>query len=264
MENNINLQKIIEKNYDQIKAGTYEWSDDELVAVYKIAKSYAAKKIFKSPQYKEDFLQVVAINFIYKYVQGYDITQNTTISRYFYTCMENEYNMFYRGASNKTYLNTSSLHELVYNTDYKGNDKEVEKMDLLLDENSTAYEKYILEGWENFLKEEISKTIFLKEVELEKKTQTALAKENNITRAYLVKLLKIEKDIIFLRAINKGVDIPDKYDLDVENMKDNININKQIYKSLKDVDDYGEIEKFYNNVIRKFVEKYNLSDKQMQ
>lgn len=262
----INLQKTINENYDQIKAGTYEWSDDEVDAVYKLANSYVRTQKFKNPLDREDFLQEVVSNFFSKYIKCYDITKNIGISTFAYKCMENDYGTLYRRNSTKLYLTTSSLNNTINSSNPNGIDREDEGLDLLMDNSLTAYEYYILDVWKLFLNEEYSKTVLLKEMELNEKTQLSLAKQYNVSQTYISLLVKIEKDIIFLRAINENIPIPDKYSIEIENMKKSIDKHKQRYTSLANVDNYKQIEKFFSNVISDFVKNKinNQSNKQME
>lgn len=262
----INLQKTIKENYDQIKAGTYEWSDDEVDAVYKLANSYVRTQKFKNPLDREDFLQEVVSNFFSKYIKGYDITKNIGISTFAYKCMENDYGTIYRRNSTKLYLTTSSLNNTINSSNPNGIDREDEGLDLLMDNSLTAYEYYILDVWELFLNEEYSKTIFLKEVEFNGKNQTSLAKQYNVDQTYISRIVRMERYIILLRAIRKNIPIPDKYDVEIENMKKSINKHKQIYKNIANENDYKKIEEYYVETINNFVKRKinNQSNKQME
>lgn len=260
------LQEIVSENYDQIKAGTYEWSDDEVEAVYKFINSYASKLKFKNQLDKEDFIQDNAYKFFSKFIKGYDISKQNKISTYTYRCMENEYKMQLKRGSTKLYLTTTSLNELVDNSNHNGNDKEVEKVDLLEDDVLKSSEYYVSNKWENFLSEEFPKTVLLKEVEFNGKNQTSLAKQYNVDQTYISKIVRIERFIILLRAIYQNIPIPDKYDVEIENMKKSIDKHKQTYKNIANENNYKKIEEYYVEIINNFVERKinNQSNKQMQ
>ena len=68
MENNINLVSLIKNNFDSIKNNTYEWKDEEVSAVYKLATAILLKY---KPKYRQrndfdDILNVMAIEFFNK------------------------------------------------------------------------------------------------------------------------------------------------------------------------------------------------------
>lgn len=88
----VNLDSVIRKNYDKIKSGEYRWSDDEVSAVYKLAKS-AIKQINLNgiDDTYEDKVQDLVLLFFTKIIPNYDISKNITISTYSYRAFKNYY-----------------------------------------------------------------------------------------------------------------------------------------------------------------------------
>lgn len=90
----VNLQKLIEKNYEAMKNNTYEWSDEEVQAVYNLVGTYIKKTKFKNKDEREDFVQKLAFLTTSKYIKGYNLENGTSIAAFLKKCYENEYKMY--------------------------------------------------------------------------------------------------------------------------------------------------------------------------
>ena len=106
----VNLDNLIRRNYDEIKAGTYRWKDEEVEAVYKLAGS-ALKKIVLNELVDEyeDVLQDLVCVFFTKVIPNYDINKKITISTYSYVAFKN----YYLNILRKPIIETVSLQEKI-------------------------------------------------------------------------------------------------------------------------------------------------------
>ena len=106
----VNLDNLIRSNYDEIKAGTYRWKDEEVEAVYKLAGS-ALKKIVLNELVDEyeDVLQDLVCVFFTKVIPNYDINKKRTISTYSYVAFKN----YYLNILRKPIIETVSLQEKI-------------------------------------------------------------------------------------------------------------------------------------------------------
>lgn len=82
----IDLQEVVEQNYDKIKAGEYEWYFDEQKIVERLIHKFVIinKLKFKNADEKEQFVIDVENLFFRKVLKNYDITQNTKVTTYLY------------------------------------------------------------------------------------------------------------------------------------------------------------------------------------
>lgn len=247
----VNINQVVMDNYDKIKAGTYEWSDNEVLAVYKmVGQHIQRKKYFINKQDKEDFIQTVSTNFFTKYIKGYDINKNTSIVTFFYKCIDNEFGMHLRLRDTKQKSKSTSLNNIIKD--------DLEYVDTLKDETSTMFDHYILRNWKRFLQNEFEKTIFLKEIKLHKTDQTSLATRYGASQETVSRLMRTERDIIVLRAINNKIPIPEKYQAEINATLKKIDNTMKKDARLKYVDNYSTLEKVYASRIETFAKKHNI------
>ncbi len=254
---NVNLQKLIEKNYEAMKDKTYEWSDDEVQAVYNLVGDYIKKKKFKNTGEKEDFVQKLAFLTTSKYIKGYNLESGVKISTFLNKCYENEYNMFMRRSNTRLNLNTFSLDEPVKNIHKLKDGDIIERIEMIKDIH-TQYDNYVMNSWTNFLNEEYDKSYFLKDVVLNGQTQSALAKKYGVNQTHVRRWIVMEKDIIFLRVVNKRIPVPEKYNAEFESAIDNI--NNKILKDpiLKKYNTTQKLEEYYSKRVNRAAVRYGI------
>ena len=195
------LNKYFNDNYDTImeckkKNIPFEWEEEAVVAVYKIAKDCASK--LKVPKEKyDDFVQDCAYRFFSYIIYKYDPSKNISISTYAYTAFNNVYGSQERKKLNKSYKVTISLDKAV---DVKNDKDEVFLIDLIEDCSYTQLEQLEKEELDAFLREKLSEDKVLYKFFVEEKSQRKIAEEVGISQSYVSRLIerklkKIRKEL---------------------------------------------------------------------
>lgn len=253
----VNLQNLIEKNYEAMKDKTYEWSDDEVQTVYNLVGDYIKKKKFKNIDEKEDFVQKLAFLTTSKYIKGYNIESGVKISSFLYKCYENEYKMYLRCGDTRLQHKKFSLDAPIYKPSTINDDDEIEGIEMIKD-ITTQYDNYVWRKWTKFLNQEYVKTYFLKDVVLNGETQTSLGKKYGVGQALVRRWILMEKDIIFLRAIIGKVPVPEEYNAEFESAIDKINNKIKNDPSLRKYNSAQKLEEYYSKRVKSAARRYGI------
>lgn len=185
------LNKYFNDNYDAImeckkKNIPFEWDEEAVVAVYKLAKDCASK--LKVPKEKyDDFIQDCATHFFTYVIYKYNPSKNISISTYAYTAFNNVYGSQERKKLNKSYKVTISLDKVVR---VKNDRDEVFLIDLLEDQQMTPLEKLEQEEFYAFLREKLDKDETLYKFFVEEKSQREIGKEIGLSQSMIARRIK--------------------------------------------------------------------------
>lgn len=255
----INLQKLIENNYDAMKNNTYEWSDEETQAVYNLVGAYIKNKKFVNQGEKEDFVQNLAFLTICKYIKGYNLESGVKVSSFLNKCYENEYKLYLRCNDTKLQLSKVSLDEPVSNTQKLKDGEKKERIDMIKDEH-TQHDSYVMDKWTKFLNEEYAKSYFLKDVVQNGYTQLELAKKYGCTQQTISSFIAMEKDIIILRIFCRNIDIPEKYNAEFESMLDKIDNHIKNRPYLRRYNTVQKLEEYYSKKMKNVAKRYGIME----
>lgn len=200
------LQNIVSVNNDAIKNNSYDWNDEEVIMVYKLANDFARSKSFKNVEDKRDFVQESVTKFFNKYVISFDPCKSN-ISSYFYACMKNDYSTIPRIKGYKTSKNTISLDKMILNE--KG--EMIDIVDYICDNNMLASEKYTYDNWNKYVLEQVKQNQYLYEFFYLKVPIEEMMKKYDLTRNGIYKKMKRYKEHIIDYALDNGIDIPKKF-----------------------------------------------------
>ena len=202
-EYEINLVKVIKENFSAIQEGTYDWKQEEVETVYKLANAMIQKVNIKFGAYTQDVCEEIVMHFFNYIVKKVDIRRENGILSYIGEGLKNSILMYYR--KHKKYLDKVSL-ELDNEVDGKdgtsvsklqlieSNDKPFEeKMD---DDYKSAYEHDLFD---------IAKDLqMLKLYYIDRMSQNNIALKLNITHSYIPRKIKLEKDTLKILLMERG------------------------------------------------------------
>ena len=185
------LNKYFNDNYDTImeckeKNIPFEWDEEAVVAVYKLAKDCASKLKIPYDKY-DDFVQDCATHFFTYVIYKYNPSKNISISTYAYTAFNNVYGMQGRKKRNKSYQETVSLNK----TFCAGKaDDEIEYVDTIADCEMPQLDKYAQDEFYAFLKEKLDEDETLYKFFVEEKSQRKIAGELGISQAQVSRRIR--------------------------------------------------------------------------
>lgn len=202
----LNLHDVIAKNYDEIQAGKYDWSDEEVIMVYKMTHYFLKTMRFTSPQAKEDFVQESVTNFFTKYLPSFN-PDKSRITTFYNVCLHNEYLKSLETKEFKTRINTNSFDNM--EIEYQPQEYEIYGF-----QNSTIKspaETYVLENWNEYLNQKFDKYPILADYFRDNLTYDEIASKHGISRTSVGKKINRIKADILKEIDAKDMDIPSKY-----------------------------------------------------
>lgn len=234
-EKYVDVQEIVEKHYDQIKNGTYEWDDDELRAFYKLVTKCAGNLKFRNAEEKEDFIQTQTNKVIMRILPKYDKEKDIKVSTYVTRSLINGY---LKDTTDRDYRLWEKVHSLDVPLKHSKSkeDSETEWVDMFKSSQPTVYEQYILDKWQKFLFDEYNKTLALKECVINGVKRNELAQKLGVSKTMVTEYLNYERYLIIMRAKNNNIPVPEKYKQEYEDTLEEIK-NKTSDK-VKDVEQY--------------------------
>ena len=155
----IDINKVVDDNYESIKNKTYKWKDNEIKAIYKLA--YNALRQYGIQQEElDDCIEDCIYVFFSKVLVSYDKNLGNNISTMATIAFRNNYLMNFRSSTSKMELVSMEkeisedlkLGDIVYDEDSKGYNPEIEDAKIIFeylkekfDEDSYVYMKYVKE-----------------------------------------------------------------------------------------------------------------------
>lgn len=127
----------------------------------------------------------------------------------------------------------------------------------MIKDTNTQYDYYVWRKWTKFLNQEYAKSYFLKDV-LNGQTQSAIGKKYGIKQVHVHRLIVMEKDIIFLRAVIEQVPVPEKYNAEFESAIDKINDKIKNDPSLRNYNSAQKLEEYYSKRVKSAARKYGI------
>ena len=185
------LNKYFNDNYDTImeckkKNIPFEWDEEAVIAVYKIAKDCACN--LKVPNSKwDDFIQDCAYRFFGYIIYKYDPSKNISISTYAYTAFNNVYGTQERKKRNKSYQETVSLNKAFCAGKA---DDEIEYVDTIADCEMPQLDKYVQDEFYAFLREKLDEDETLYKFFVEGKRQREIGKEIGLSQSMIARRIK--------------------------------------------------------------------------
>ena len=164
----------------------FEYDEEAVVAVYKLAKD-CAKKISVSREKYDDFIQDSVMHFFTYVIYKYDPSKNISISTYAYTAFSNLNMLQERKKSVKFHRAIISLDDVVR---VSNGEDEVTLGDAIKDCNLTPLEKIEQDELNAFLEEKLEEDQTLYKFYVEGKGQYEIAEEMGVSQAQVSRRIK--------------------------------------------------------------------------
>lgn len=153
----IDINKVVDDNYESIKNNTYKWSKDEINAIYKLAYNALKKYEIKKDEL-DDYIGDCVYVFFGKVLPAYNRDLGNNISTMATVAFRNGYLETFRSSNSKLELVSMekeinedlTLGDIVYEETSKSYDPEIADAKLIFeylkekfDEDSYVYMKYV-------------------------------------------------------------------------------------------------------------------------
>lgn len=231
----VRLVNVIINNFDSIKNGTYEWKDEEVVAVYKLATKILKDYKLLNSNYREDMLNVMTMEFFCK-VSKTDINRESGLSSFIYSIMKNKL-LMYVNQINKIYDNETNILDRKISCLETPSSLINNIESTYLDSYKKLFEDEKREYY-TFLRQEASKNYLLNAYFIENKTQLQIAKEVGISPQRINYKMADEIDALKIKCIQSG------YTSNIT--MPNVEQKEQYYFMEKLINQYGILYLIYN------------------
>lgn len=238
--NRIDIVKVITLHHEDIKNGTYEWKEEELLSIKRMALYIIRENMRLTYDVdNKELLNHILTNF-FSVIKRMYIEPNRERgfpSSYIYDTMK--YSML-------SYLKKIAIineHEIKSLDKNVSNHKDKENtplIDLIKSDTLNAYEAMeagIIKDYYFFLNKQINNFHLLKEYYLDKKTKKQIAFENNITEDIIGNVMKKEENIIKILCIQNGFNSNIIYNKNFDETKEYVE---------KCINKYGLLYTMYN------------------
>lgn len=170
-----------------IRQDKYEWSDEEVEEVYKLAQTSLKNMRFKDLSEREDLIQELAMHFFNYAVKKYDPEKNVKISTFAVMAMNSKVKMYYRSSAFK------KNKELPFSLDSEI-ESDTEKLlfyDVLKDEKILSpLQQYEKDMRDNYVKQLCENNPIIYDYYIEGLNQEQLSKKYNISQSYVSRIIK--------------------------------------------------------------------------